>query len=233
VGGNVEFGLRMAGLGRVARGRRVSELLDLVGLSGYERRPVATLSGGEQQRVALARAVAPEPRMLLLDEPLSSLDRTLRDRLSLELSAILTRTRTTALYVTHDHDEAFTVADEVAVMVAGRVLQSAPPERLWRHPVDQTVARFLGYRWFVPTSAVGLNGPGTAALRPESLVADPEGPLVGRLLEQRFTRGGTTLLVDVAGLGEVGARTPGVEPLPPGGRVRLRIEQPAVGVIGA
>ena len=102
VAGNVEFGLRMAGLDRAAREARVHELLDVVGLAGYERRPVATLSGGEQQRVALARSLAPSPRLLLLDEPLSALDRALRERLAEDLRAALTATGTTALLVTHD-----------------------------------------------------------------------------------------------------------------------------------
>src|SRR5690625_1619323 len=109
VGGNVAFGLEMAGIPRHARAKRVQELLDLVGLSGYAGRRVATLSGGEQQRVALARSLAPRPRLLLLDEPLSALDRHLRDHLATELRRILLTTNTTALYVTHDQDEAFEV----------------------------------------------------------------------------------------------------------------------------
>ncbi|WP_336707073.1 ABC transporter ATP-binding protein [Oerskovia sp. USHLN155] len=150
VAGNVEFGLRMAGVKRPAAAGRVAELLDLVGLVGYAQRPVATLSGGERQRVALARALAPEPQLLLLDEPLSALDRGLRDRLAGDLRAALVATGTTALFVTHDHDEAFTVADRVAVMDAGRLLQVAAPEDLWRAPASRRVAEFLGYQAFVP-----------------------------------------------------------------------------------
>lgn len=149
VAGNVAFGLRMAGVRRAAASGRVAELLDLVGLAGYGPRPVATLSGGERQRVALARALAPEPQLLLLDEPLSALDRGLRDRLATDLRAALVATGTTALFVTHDHDEAFTVADRVAVMDAGRLLQVAAPEDLWRAPASRRVAEFLGYQAFV------------------------------------------------------------------------------------
>jgi len=232
VGGNVEFGLRMAGVDRAERAERVAELLELVGLAGYERRPVSTLSGGEQQRVALARSLAPRPELLLLDEPLSSLDRTLRERLVGELSAILSKTRTTALYVTHDHDEAFTVADQVAVMAAGRLLQTAPPQRLWRHPADRSVAAILGYRWFAPATSLGLDGAAMAALRPESLVVDVEGSLTGRVLDHRFTRGGTTVRVDVDNLGEVEARTPHLDPPTVGGLVRLRVEPGAVALFG-
>ncbi|MFF2620815.1 ABC transporter ATP-binding protein [Oerskovia jenensis] len=154
VAGNVAFGLRMAGVRGAASRARVAELLDLVGLAGYAQRPVATLSGGERQRVALARALAPEPQLLLLDEPLSALDRGLRDRLAGDLRAALVATGTTALFVTHDHDEAFTVADRVAVMDAGRLLQVAAPEDLWRAPASRRVAEFLGYQAFVPLRAV-------------------------------------------------------------------------------
>ncbi|MET4224697.1 ABC transporter ATP-binding protein [Oerskovia enterophila] len=149
VAGNVAFGLRMTGVKRSAAAGRVAELLDVVGLAGYAQRPVATLSGGERQRVALARALAPEPQLLLLDEPLSALDRGLRDRLAADLRAALVATGTTALFVTHDHDEAFTVADRVAVMDAGRLLQVAAPEDLWRAPASRRVAEFLGYQAFV------------------------------------------------------------------------------------
>ncbi len=155
VAGNVAFGLRMAGVRRGATAGRVVELLDLVGLAGYGARPVATLSGGERQRVALARALAPEPQLLLLDEPLSALDRGLRDRLAGDLRAALVATGTTALFVTHDHDEAFTVADRVAVMDAGRLLQVAAPEDLWRVPASRRVAEFLGYQAFVALGSVG------------------------------------------------------------------------------
>lgn len=145
VAGNVAYGLAMARVPRDERERRVAELLSLVGLADYDAREVATLSGGEQQRVALARALAPRPRLLLLDEPLSSLDRSLREHLAGELRDILHAAGATAIYVTHDHDEAFTVASRVAVMSAGRLLQVDTPERLWRSPASERVARFLGY----------------------------------------------------------------------------------------
>lgn len=153
---NVAYGLETGRLGRVAREARVRELLDVVGLAGYERRAVATLSGGEKQRVALARSLAPRPRLLLLDEPLSALDRGLRERLAVDVRNVLRETRTTAVFVTHDHDEAFTVADRVAVMLrdpatgGGRLVQVAPPEELWTAPASRRVAEFLGYQAFVP-----------------------------------------------------------------------------------
>ena len=124
---------------------RVREMLALVGLPGFERRRVTTLSGGQAQRVALARALAPAPRLLLLDEPLSALDRALREQLATDVRSILRRGGTTALYVTHDQDEAMTVADRVGVMEAGRLLRLDTPQRLWADPGSSKVARFLGF----------------------------------------------------------------------------------------
>ncbi|OLO78000.1 ABC transporter ATP-binding protein [Actinomyces oris] len=143
VGSNIAYGL--TGLPRAQRGERVREMLDLVGLPGFERRRVTTLSGGQAQRVALARALAPAPRLLLLDEPLSALDRALREQLATDVRTILRRGGTTALYVTHDQDEAMTVADRVGVMEAGRLLRLDTPQRLWADPGSSKVARFLGF----------------------------------------------------------------------------------------
>lgn len=144
VGRNVGYGLETQGVPRAERETRVRELLDAVGLAGYERRSVATLSGGEQQRVALARALAPRPRLLLLDEPLSALDRRLRERLAVDVRETLRLTGTTSVFVTHDHDEAFTVADRVAVMDRGRILQVDSSDVLLRAPASAQVAEFLG-----------------------------------------------------------------------------------------
>ena len=143
VGGNIAYGL--TGLPRARRGERVREMLELVGLPGFERRRVTTLSGGQAQRVALARALAPAPRLLLLDEPLSALDRALREQLATDVRTILRQGGTTALYVTHDQDEAMTVADRVGVMEAGRLLRLDTPQRLWADPASSKVARFLGF----------------------------------------------------------------------------------------
>jgi thiamine transport system ATP-binding protein len=187
VAGNVGYGLPRGTRPADARAR-VGELLDLVGLPGYRPRDPATLSGGERQRVALARALAPRPRLMLLDEPLSALDRALRERLAADLRAVLLATGTPALFVTHDQDEAFAVADRVAVMHAGRLLQVDTPARVWRSPADRTVAAFLGYEAFLPASGpaaapwrsrLGLpdDTAGTLALAPGALVVRPaDGP---------------------------------------------------------
>ena len=142
--GNVAFGLRMEGLDRRSIEERVSKTLALVGLEGFEHRDVSQLSGGERQRVALARSLAHQPRLLLLDEPLGALDRTLRERLMDELPDILHRAGVTVITVTHDQEEAFAIADCVAVMRAGEVVQIGTPEALYRHPGSAWVARFLG-----------------------------------------------------------------------------------------
>ena len=142
VAGNVGYALRIARHPAIAA--RVAELLEIVGLPGFERRRVTELSGGEQQRVALARALAAEPRLLLLDEPLSSLDRELRERLAVDLREILQDTHTAAILVTHDQDEAAVIADRIGVMDGGRMLQLGTPTQLRQNPASERVARFLG-----------------------------------------------------------------------------------------
>jgi ABC-type Fe3+/spermidine/putrescine transport system ATPase subunit len=142
--GNVAFGLRMQGLPLAQVRARVVEMLELVGLAGFETRDVNELSGGERQRVALARSLAPNPRLLMLDEPLGSLDRALRERLMNELRAILKSVGVTAIYVTHDQQEAFAIADRVIVMETGHKVQEDTPEGIYRHPATPFVARFLG-----------------------------------------------------------------------------------------
>ena len=120
-------------------------MLALVGLDGFEDRSVTELSGGERQRVALARSLAPAPSLLMLDEPLGSLDRTLRDRLVLDLRELFASQGLTVVYVTHDQSEALALADQVSVLEAGRVVQSASPQQLWARPASPFVARFLGF----------------------------------------------------------------------------------------
>lgn len=141
---NVAFGLRMANWRREAIAERVAELLRLVSLDGYGRRAVHELSGGERQRVALARSLAPDPRLLMLDEPLGDLDRALREDLLAELRVILKRLGQTVLYVTHDQQEAYAIADRMAIMRRGRVAQVGAPEQVHAQPANAYVARFLG-----------------------------------------------------------------------------------------
>lgn len=143
---NVAFGLEMRGDSPTEIQSRVADMLALVDLTDFGERDISQLSGGEQQRVALARALAPNPKLLMLDEPLGALDRALRERLMLELRNILKRVGVTAIYVTHDQTEAFAIADRVAVMNAGQVEQIAAPQEIYAHPATPFVAKFLGFQ---------------------------------------------------------------------------------------
>ncbi|WP_406173920.1 ABC transporter ATP-binding protein [Streptomyces sp. NBC_00996] len=190
VGGNVAFGLRMHGAPKGRQNLEVGELLELVGLPGAERRAVAELSGGEQQRVALARALAPRPSLLMLDEPLGQLDRSLRERLVVELRELFDELGTTVLAVTHDQGEAFALADRVVVMRDGRIAQSGTPLEVWQRPADEFVARFLGF-----DNVVGATVSGEVADTPWGKVPVPEGA----------PQGPGTLLVRPAGVRLVAA----------------------------
>lgn len=144
VAGNIAFGPRMKGWPRDERARRVAQVLELVNLSGFERRQVVGLSGGEQQRVALARALAPRPRLLLFDEPLGALDRALRQELLEQLRRVLLRTRIPSIYVTHDQEEAFQIGDHIALLHEGRIVRAGTPEAVCSKPGSAWVAGFLG-----------------------------------------------------------------------------------------
>jgi ABC-type Fe3+/spermidine/putrescine transport system ATPase subunit len=204
---NIAFGLRMAGMEQPGIRERVHEMLELVNLSGFESRDINTLSGGEQQRVALARALAPHPRLLMLDEPLGSVDRTLRERLVVDIRKILRQTNQTALYVTHDQEEAFTLADRVILMRAGKIEQVGTPQELYRYPGSLFVARFLGLSNLLPAQVHQVDGrtvaktpvgsipvqendarQGTILLRPDSIFLEGEGEcqIAGTVVETSF-----------------------------------------------
>jgi iron(III) transport system ATP-binding protein len=155
VGENVAFGLEARRIPRAERDRRALSALELVGLGGAAPRTVQSLSGGEQQRVALARALVIEPRVLLLDEPLSNLDPTLRRTMRGELRAMLRRLGVTALFVTHDQEDAFAVADRVALLADGKLLQEGTPEELYDAPASRAVAEFIGRAVLVAADAAG------------------------------------------------------------------------------
>ncbi|HMP72383.1 MAG TPA: ABC transporter ATP-binding protein [Kiritimatiellia bacterium] len=189
VAANTAYGLK----GHPDPARRVEEVLALVGLRGVKNRLPHELSGGQQQRVALARALAPDPGVILLDEPFSNLDAALRQRVRTEIRHILREAGVTAIFVTHDQEEAFSLADHVAVMMDGRIVQTGTPERLYRRPDTHIIATFLGEANFLPGHAdasgvqceLGLlelhhpaRGDVEVMFRPEDLVmtADPSGP---------------------------------------------------------
>lgn len=169
------------------RSRRVRDAIELVGLVGFENRYPDELSGGQQQRVALARALAPNPDVILLDEPFSNLDAALRDRVRHDLRSILTDAAATAVFVTHDQEEALAMSDMVAVMHAGRVVQAATPHELYTSPADAWVANFLGEADFIPghaangrvdtpfgTFATSHSGPVVVMVRPEDITVVPD-----------------------------------------------------------
>jgi len=217
--GNVAFGLQMARLPRHEIRERVTQALELVGLPSFERRDVNTLSGGESQRVALARSLAPRPRLLMLDEPLGSLDRNLRERLVDELRGILRGSRQTAVYVTHDQEEAFAIADRVVVMNAGQVMQTGAPQEIYRRPACAFVARFLGLNNLLEGVVQGgergslvhtplgdcpisgdLRGNVTVLLRPDAVRLDGKGDFnLEGIVRERSFRGGVWRLEVTAG----------------------------------
>jgi len=193
---NVAFGL--GGLDREARDRKVAESLELVDLAGFERRKPHELSGGQQQRVALARALAPEPRVLLLDEPLSNLDPALRERTRRELRALIKRVGITTMFVTHEQEEAFDVGDRVAVLNQGRLEQVGTPDDLYERPATLFVATFVGRANVLrgPTARSLMaegGGGGVGAADGQVLVVRPErlrfagAGVAGVVKERRYT----------------------------------------------
>ncbi len=191
VAGNVGFGLRVAGWSASKAESRIKELLEIVGLTGYERRSVLTLSGGQKQRVALARALAPEPRVLLLDEPLSALDAKIRAELRTELRRLQLDLGITTLLVTHDQEEAMSMSDRVVVMNHGRIEQLGTPRDLYATPATPFVAAFVGDMNFreaepsadgsfrISDATVKLpqleQRPGRLGVRPEAISLEPVG----------------------------------------------------------
>ena len=153
---NVAFGLRMQGMRKADIQTRVASALELVNMSAFVKRRVTDLSGGEQQRIALARALAPQPRLLMLDEPLAALDRALRTELQEELRALLHKTGIPAVYVTHDQEEAFMLGDRIAILAVGIVAQEGSPEEVYRRPKDRKVAEFLGMSNFLAGRVISL-----------------------------------------------------------------------------
>jgi thiamine transport system ATP-binding protein len=187
VGGNVAFGLRMQRLDARTVRERVTDVLRLVGLPGFEDRSVGTLSGGERQRVALARTLAPRPRLVLLDEPLGALDRSLREHLLVEMRSIFTQVEATVLYVTHDREEAFTIADQVAIIRDGRIVADDTPEGLWHRPRDAWSARFIGLENLCTIEGLGQLGVQPPSAGPTGGVIPPESITLSSAGEQEAT----------------------------------------------
>ncbi len=250
VAANVGFGLHRGG----RRGRRVDDLLEMVGLAGLRGRYPDQLSGGQQQRVALARALAVEPSLVLLDEPFSSLDASLRASLRAEVREILRQAGATAVLVTHDQDEALSLADHVAVLRSGRIVQHASPVELYTRPVDPDLAMFLGEANLLAATCAGTDaqtalGPvelataiggaaataGMVMLRPEQIELRPGADAVGvdgRVLGSDFHGHYTIVRVRLDSGGSSGdelvVRHEDLVPLAPGTPVRLTVHGPAM-----
>ncbi|MFQ5948462.1 MAG: ABC transporter ATP-binding protein [Acidimicrobiia bacterium] len=236
VAGNVGYGLSRG----ADRRRRVDRVLRMVGLADYEGRMPHELSGGEQQRVALARAMAPGPAVILLDEPFSNLDAPQRDRVRREVRTILVEARATAIFVTHDQEDALAMSDVVAVMRSGRVLQVAPPDELYRRPADRWVADFLGEGEFlVGTASDGRvetpfgifelddapEGPVELMIRPESvrLAADASGS--ARVIDREFYGHDQLVRVEFDSGRRLLSRLGPSPVFSPGERVRVEIDE--------
>jgi len=233
------------GVPRESRRQRTAETLDLVGLSGKQDRLPHELSGGEQQRVALARALAPGPSVILLDEPFSNLDAALRARVRTEVADILRSAGTTAVFVTHDQEEALSTSDFVAVMREGKVVQAARPSDLYHDPIDEWVAGFLGDADFFAgqassgrvTTAVGvfpteLEGSVRVMVRPESVVLSP-GDSGGAVVRQRQFFGHDQLVTVALADGlELRARLGPTPYLEPGDPVTVSVERATAFPVG-
>lgn len=196
---NVAFSLRVKGMGRAERHRAAEEALELVELAGYGNRRAGELSGGQRQRVALARALVNKPRVVLLDEPLGALDLKLREQMQEELRSLQRSLGLTFVFVTHDQDEALSMADRVAVFADGKIQQIGTSEDIYRRPCSRFVADFVGSSNVIPADLVGAGAAGKwASLRPEDIVLDPAGQEVkvtGRFFHGRVTK----LSLDFAG----------------------------------
>ena len=225
VGENVGYGLKKAGVDAATRTERIEEYLELVDLEGFADRDPTDLSGGQQQRVALARALVNEPSVLLLDEPLSSLDRKLRKQMQVELRKIHEKTQGSFFYVTHDQEVAMSMSDRIAVMNEGRLEQIGPPEEIYREPASEFVAEFIGDTNLLDGQVVdrdggavvevggragfsvpanGKRGSVTVSIRPEDFQihrvdTDVDADFAGEVIERYFQGDRTNYVVDADG----------------------------------
>ncbi|MEP3326221.1 MAG: ABC transporter ATP-binding protein [Nitratireductor sp.] len=256
---NVAFPLKMRGESRAQRRRRAAEALEVVRLGGFGERMPSQLSGGQRQRVALARAIVYQPRLLLMDEPLSALDKNLREEMQLEIKRLHSELGITVVFVTHDQGEALTMADRVAILRGGRVQQISPARDLYERPANLFSAGFIGEMNMIPATWEGSDlvldngdriapppeaqigtrraGPATLALRPERLsVTGPETPgaLTALVEDVVYAGAGTLLIARLSDGSEVRARVPSASlpRLATGDRIGLAFPPEAMLVYG-
>lgn len=192
---NVSYSLKFKGLKRKQILKKGEEILDMVGLKHYRYQGINQLSGGEQQRVALARALIMNPKVLLLDEPLSNLDAKLRIKMRKEIKDLQSTLEITTLYVTHDQEEALSISDRLVVMNEGAVEQIGRPQEIYRHPQNSFVADFIGRTNFIS----GTDGQ-LLAVRPEQIIiSDTEGSMTGKVIQKQFTGAYVTYFFDING----------------------------------
>ena len=234
VGDNIGFGLRVASMPRDERRARVTDMLRLIGLSGYEKRFPYEMSGGQQQRVALARAIAPRPRLLLLDEPLSALDAKIRVSLREEIRSIQRELGITTVFVTHDQEEALSISDRIVVMNAGRIEQMGSPYDIYNRPATRFAATFVGHLNTLPASVFGPD----RAIRPELISLHPrpdtDTTLSGTVSDIGFLGSVLRLRVEVDGT-DISIDTFNAQSGPPqrGERIALHLASRDVLTLGA
>lgn len=246
---NVGFGLKMRGLTPTEIAARVQPMLARVRLDGLgHRRPIA-LSGGQQQRASLARALILKPKVLLLDEPLSNLDASLRDEMQVLIRSLQVETGITTLVVTHDQAEAVALSDRIALLLGGKLAQHAPPQDFYRRPASAAVARFFGGVNFLPGRIEGttfhgafgtlplpsavLSGPATLTIRPEAIQLGP-GPMArrGTVMECSFLGTQSRVTLDLSGTRLVALTAPeAARPLAPGQEIDVTLPQEALWVL--
>ena len=222
---NIGYGLSMIGVDRESARKRASALLDLAGLGGFEGRKPDSLSGGERQRVALLRTLAPEPSLVMLDEPLGSLDLALREDLLSQMRTIVTELGATTLYVTHDRTEAFAFAERLTIMRDGRIVRTGTPQQVWDDPRTTFVAKFIGHANVLTGQAIGLDA-AAVTVPPDALTLTDTGDPGVHIVDSVFTDGRYEIVAELTNGERLRIDSP--TPAERGRDAHVTIDRPAV-----